>query len=86
MRKLLGAGTPRELRNHFGTRMLRNILRQAPPFLRVAFRVRQNRFTRDRNSAPVARYSTRSRAQLRRTFLSGNQLLTPRAANCCLMN
>jgi transposase len=65
MRKLLGAGTPRELRNRFGTRMLRNILRLAPPFLGFARRLRQNRIARDRNSAQAARYSTRSRSQLR---------------------
>jgi transposase len=68
MRKLLGAGTPRELRNRLGTRMLRNILRQAPPFLRIAFRVRQNRCTPDRNSVQAVRYATRSRSQRRDLF------------------
>jgi len=78
MRKLLGAGTPRELRNRFGTRMVRNILRQAPPFLRVAFRVRQNRFTRDRipRKLPDIR---QDRAHSYAARFSGNQLLTPRA-------
>jgi hypothetical protein len=65
MRKLLGAGTPRELRNRFGARLLRHILRLPPPFLRFACRVRQNRFARDRNSVQAVRNATRSRSQLR---------------------
>lgn len=65
MRKLLGAGTPRELRNRFGTRLLRHILRLAPRFLGFACRVKQNRFARNWNSVQTVRYATRSRSQLR---------------------
>ena len=65
MRKLLGAGTPRELRNRFGTRLLRHILRSAPPFLRFAFRARKNRFALHRDAVQCVRQATGSRLQLR---------------------
>jgi len=55
MRKLLGVGTPRELRNRFGARLLRHILRLALPFLRFAGPVRQNRFARNRSSVQAVR-------------------------------
>jgi transposase len=66
MRKLLGAGTPRELRNRFGVRMLRVILRLTRPFGRFARRPKKNRRPRDRNSAQTAKYSTRSQFAGRR--------------------
>jgi hypothetical protein len=66
MRKLLGAGTPRELRNRFGARILRVILQLARPFGRFVLRVTQNRLPQDRNSAKAPKYSTRSRLRLYR--------------------
>jgi transposase len=52
IRKMLGAGTPRELRNRLGARMLQ-------VFLRLLRRKRQNRLNRVRICAPVAKYFTR---------------------------
>jgi|SRR5208282_2520594 len=49
MRKMLGAGTPRELKNRLGARMLH-------VFLRLLRRNRQNRLHRVRIFAPVAKY------------------------------
>src|SRR5271166_4867761 len=49
MRKMLGAGTPRELKNRLGARMLQ-------VFLRLLRRNRQNRLHRVRIFAPVAKY------------------------------
>jgi transposase len=59
MRKMLGAGTPRELKNRFGARVLR-------VFIRLLRRKRQNRLHRVRICAPVAKYFTRSHTRLRR--------------------
>jgi transposase len=58
MRKLLGAGTPRELRNRFGARVLR-------VFFRLFRWKRQNRLHRGRISGPDAQYLTRARTGLR---------------------
>ena len=63
MRKLLGAGTPRELRNRFGTRILRVIVRLTRPFGGFVRRVWQNRLPRPCNSAQAHKYSARSRLQ-----------------------
>jgi transposase len=59
LRKLLGAGTPRELRNRFGARTLRL-------FFRFLHRNRQNRLQRGRILAPAAQYFKRLRTGLRR--------------------
>jgi transposase len=66
MRKLLGAGTPRELRNRFGARISRAIMWLTRPFCRFVRRVRQNRLPRNCSSAQAHKYSTRSRLQLYR--------------------
>jgi transposase len=57
IRKMLGAGTPRELRNRFGARILR-------VFLRLLRRNGQNQLHRVRISVPVAKYFTRLPARL----------------------
>jgi transposase len=56
MRKMLGAGTPRELRNRFGARTLRTVIR-------LWHRKRQSRLHRGRILAPTAKCLTRSRTQ-----------------------
>ena len=56
MRKMLGAGTPRELRNRFGDRVMR-------VFSRLLRRKRQNRLHRVRISAQTAQYFTRLRTR-----------------------
>jgi hypothetical protein len=73
MRKLLGAGTPRELRNRFGARMLRVILR-------LARQKRPNRLPRGRISALAAKCFARSRSRLRH-FPCEKLATKPRAAN-----
>jgi transposase len=56
MRKMLGAGTPRELRNRFGARTLRTVIR-------LWHRKRQSRLHRGSILAPTAKCLTRSRTQ-----------------------
>src|SRR6266566_7290157 len=58
-RKLLGAGTPRELRNRFGRLVLL-------VYLLFTRRINQKRFCRSRSSASVAKCCVRSRTRLRR--------------------
>ena len=59
LRQLLGAGTPRELRNRFGTLVL---------FVYLLFRgrINQNRLCRSRTSASVVKCFVSSRTRLRR--------------------
>jgi len=59
LRQLLGAGTPRELRNRFGRLLL---------FVYLLFRgrINQNRLCRSRTSASVAKCFVGSRIRLRR--------------------
>ena len=59
LRKLLGAGTPRELRNRFGRLVLL-------VYLLFTRRINQQRFCRSRSSASVAKCFVRSRTRLRR--------------------
>jgi transposase len=66
MRKLLGAGTPREPRNRFGARILCFILQLVRPFGRFVLRVTQYRLPQALNSAEAPKYPRRSRLQLRR--------------------
>jgi transposase len=73
LRKLLGAGTPRELRNRFGARTLR-------VFFRFLHRNRQDRLHRVRIFAPTARYFNKDCAPDYAACPTENHLLTPRAA------
>ena len=68
MRQLLGAGTPRELRNRFGTRIWR-------AFCQLLHRKRRNRLHRGTISASAAQFITTSRIQLR-------SLLYGKSASC----
>ena len=68
MRQLLGAGTPRELRNRFGTRIWR-------AFCQLLHRKRRNRLHRGTISASAAQFITSSRIQLR-------SLLYGKSASC----
>src|SRR5450759_5275502 len=61
LRKLLGAGTPRELRNRLGMHILQ-------VFLRLSRRNVHHRFCRSRICAAVAKYVARSRTRLRRSL------------------
>src|SRR5947199_46268 len=61
LRKLLGAGTPRELRNRFGRLVLL-------VYLLFTRRINQQRFCRSRRSASVDKCFVRSRTRLRRSL------------------
>src|SRR5437867_2555073 len=63
LRKLLGAGTPRELRNRFGRLVVR-------VYLLFTRRINQQRFCRSRRSASVDKCFVRSRTRLRRPLCS----------------
>ena len=70
LRQLLGAGTPRELRNRLGRLVLL-------VYLLFMCRINQNRLCRSRISASVAKHFVRSGTRLRRPTCRKSATCTP---------
>src|SRR5260370_41412821 len=70
LRKLLGAGTPREWKNRFGRLVL-------TLYLLFTCRINQKRLCRSRISASVANCFVRSRTRLRRPTCTKSATCTP---------
>src|ERR1700680_4663653 len=70
LRKLLGAGTPREWKSRFGSLVL-------TLYLLFPCRINKTRFCRSRISAPVAKSFVRSRTRLRRPTCRKSATCTP---------
>jgi transposase len=70
LRQLLGAGTPRELRNRLGSVVLL-------VYLLLTCRINQNRLCRSRTSGSAAKYFVRSRTRLRRPLCRKSPTSTP---------